>query len=109
MALPSIKTCVIGYCFVNINLNQRTYSSVRLGVLKDLCSDIILGQDFQKQHKSVIFEFGGTKPELKLPKFTPSCAFSAASIEEPSFSQILSLAFLLQVNQGVSARKIRSL
>ena len=71
MALPSIKTCVIGYCFVNINLNQRTYSSVRLGVLKDLCSDIILGQDFQKQHKSVIFEFGGTKPELKTPKFTP--------------------------------------
>ena len=84
MALPSFKTRIIGYCFADINLNQRTYSSVRLGVLNNLCSDIILGQDFQKQHKSVIFEFGGTKPELIIPTFTPVCAFSAASIEEPS-------------------------
>ena len=101
MALPSLKTCIIGYCFADVNLNQCTYSSFRLGVLKNLCSDIILSQDFQKQHKSVIFEFGGKRSwnfrslhqakelktltkELKLPKFTPGCAFSAASIEEPS-------------------------
>jgi hypothetical protein len=46
--------------------------------------DIILGQDFQKEHKSVIIEYGGSKPELMIPKSTPVCALSAASVEEPS-------------------------
>lgn len=31
IALTSLKTRVIGHCFVDINLNQHAYSSVRLG------------------------------------------------------------------------------
>ena len=90
MALTSLKTHVLGNCFVDINLNQHIYSSIRLGVLKDLCSDIILGQDFQKEHKSVIIEFGGTKPELIIPKSAPVCALSAALVDEPSsFANLL--------------------
>ncbi|XP_046863329.1 uncharacterized protein LOC124457082 [Xenia sp. Carnegie-2017] len=71
MVLTSLKAKVLGHCFVDIELGHQCYSSVRLGVLKDLCSDIILGQDFQREHKSVVIEF-------------------AASIEEPSlFANLL--------------------
>ncbi|CAB4035831.1 Hypothetical predicted protein, partial [Paramuricea clavata] len=65
----------------DVVINQFCYSSIRLGVLKDLCSDIILGQDFQKKHKRVTIEFGVTRPELVIPR--PACPLSStASIEE---------------------------
>jgi hypothetical protein len=83
MALTSFRTQILGHCFTDIVINQLSYSSIRLGVLKDLCSDIILGQDFQKKHKRVTIEFGGTRPELVIPR--PACPLSStASIEEPS-------------------------
>ena len=64
MALNSLKSH-IGYYYVDITLNENVYPSCRLGILKDLCSDIILGQDFQKRkHKSVIIKYGGFKPEF---------------------------------------------
>ncbi|XP_064077645.1 uncharacterized protein LOC135195313 [Macrobrachium nipponense] len=34
-----------------VHLDQR-YPRIQLGVLKDLCCDVILGYDFQKQHQS---------------------------------------------------------
>ena len=42
MALPTLKTDVIGCCTTDITLNDRIYSNVKLSVLKDLCSDTIL-------------------------------------------------------------------
>ena len=90
MALTSLKTHIIGHCFADIDLNQHVYKSTRLGVLKDLCTDIILGHDFQKEHERVTIEFGGKKPELIIPNSTPICAISAATIDEPSlFSNLL--------------------
>ena len=87
--LPLLQQ-VLGHCYADIKLNQQSYPSVRLGVLKDLCSDIILGQDFQKKHKSIIIEFGGAKPELRVHNPTPVCALATASIEEPSlFANLL--------------------
>ena len=107
MALTSLKTHVIGQCFADIDLNQHIYTCTRLGVLKDLCSDIILGHDFQKEHKRVTIEFGGSKPELIIPNSASVCAVSAATIDEPSlFSQFLT-ASLSPVNPGVSARITR--
>ena len=90
MALTSLKTHVIGQCFADIDLNQHIYTCTRLGVLKDLCSDIILGHDFQKEHERVTIEFGGSKPELIIPNSAPVCAVSEATIDEPSlFSNLL--------------------
>ena len=45
------------------NLNDLSYTALHLGVVKNLCGDVILGQDFQKEHRSVIIKFGGAKPE----------------------------------------------
>eukprot|EP00794_Sanderia_malayensis_P002734 gene2734-3159_t len=47
MAQTSLKAHVIGHSFTDITIDGSTYPSVRLGILKGLCSDIILGQDFQ--------------------------------------------------------------
>jgi len=43
----------------NVVMNSRKYARVRLGVLKDLCADVILGQDFQARHKLAVFKYGG--------------------------------------------------
>ena len=43
-----------------------------------LCSDLILGPDFQSQHDSVTFKYGGTKPPLAV------CSFTTLNIEPPS-------------------------
>ena len=39
MALTYFRTQILGHCFTDIVINQLSYSSIRLGVLKDLCSD----------------------------------------------------------------------
>ena len=55
----------------------------RLGILSDLYSDVILGQDFQQQHLSVKFKFGGPRPELTLNVDGTYCTLTAAAIREP--------------------------
>ena len=63
MALATIESRLVGCCSVNLELNGLLYNNVQLGVLENLCSDIILGYDFQKQHKNLIFPFGGEKED----------------------------------------------
>ena len=80
----SLKSHIVGYCYVDIILNENVYPSCHLGILKDLCSDIICGQGLKEKHESVIIKYGGFKPELIIPVLTPVCALSAAQLEEPS-------------------------
>ena len=88
IAQKSLKACIIGHSFTDITIDGSTYPSVRLGILKGLCSDIILGQDFQRAHNSVRIDYGGNKPDLVIPGLVPNqaCALTAASIDEPSLS-----------------------
>ena len=76
MALTSLKTHAIGHYFADINLNHCVYKSTRLVILK--------GCDFQKEHKMVTLEFGGSKPESLIPNSAPMCAIIAATIDESS-------------------------
>ena len=48
MALSTMNTTILGYCVIDLKLNGHDYKNVRLSLLKDLCSDVILGHDFQK-------------------------------------------------------------
>lgn len=48
MATSSLCSHMQGYCIVQITMKNRSYSNVRLSVLPDLCSDVILGHDFLK-------------------------------------------------------------
>ena len=56
---------------------------MKLSVLKDLCSDVILGHDFQKRHKRVTIELHGPQSDLIVSN-SPSCALAAASVDELS-------------------------
>ena len=56
---------VLGTCLVDIRLNGNLYKNVCLGVMNQLCGDVILGQDFQSKHSQIIIEFGGKRPALK--------------------------------------------
>ena len=64
LALISMKSTVIGTCQLTLTLNNQVYENVKVDILQNLCSDMILGHDFQSQHRNVTFQFGGKKPEL---------------------------------------------
>ena len=46
MALSTMNTTILGYCEIDLKLNGHDYKNVRLSLLKDLCSDVILVHDF---------------------------------------------------------------
>ena len=81
MALTTLNTDVNGCCTTDITLNDRTYSNVKLGVLKDLCSDIILGYDFQRCHKRLTIELHGSQSELIVSN-SSSCALATRLMKE---------------------------
>lgn len=66
-----------GVCYVNFKLNNHSYSGVKLSVLSNLCTDVILGQDFQARHESIVLQYGGTEPSLTI------CGLTTIDIEPP--------------------------
>ena len=92
LAQKSLSTNSKGFVVVDmtLHLNGQLYPSTRLGLMKDLCCGVLLGQDFQKQHESVNIRYGGPKSPLNLPGTDYYCALAAAAIEEPSLFQNLS-------------------
>ena len=89
MALTTMNTSITGCCTTTLALGDNVYNGIRLNVLKDLCSDIILGHNFQKLHKSLTIDMGGTKPDLIISNTSP-CALSTATIDNISlFTNLL--------------------
>ena len=64
LALTSLESKVVGSCQLNLSINDRNYENIKVDILQDLCSDLILGYDLQKQHQNLTFQFGGPKPDL---------------------------------------------
>ena len=48
------------------SLIRPKYQGFKLSVLPELCADLILGIDFQSQHSSVVFHYGGSEPPLSV-------------------------------------------
>ena len=70
-----------GCCNVDIHINGNFYRNVNLKVFKNLCSDVLLEQDFQFMHKHVIFRYEGEKDDFVVSK--SSCALTSASTQFP--------------------------
>ncbi|XP_068211794.1 uncharacterized protein [Palaemon carinicauda] len=84
MASKSFNASSSGFVIADlVHLDQR-YPCIQLGVLKDLCCDVILGYDFQKQHQSVSFQYERKRPSLKITGAKPVCLLATADIDEPS-------------------------
>ena len=81
MALTTMNTSITGCCTITLTLGGNVYNGIRLSVLKDLCSDIILGH--------LTIDMGGTKPDLIISNTSP-CALSTATFDNISlFTNIL--------------------
>ena len=66
MASTALPTNTVGYCVATFTLQGCVYQDVKLSVLLDLCMDMILGQDFMRQHESLTVQFRGHKPALSV-------------------------------------------
>jgi len=75
------------------------YENVQLKVMRNLCCDVLLEQeDFQRQHRRVVFTYGGTRPELVISSLPPeTCAVTAATIECLSLFHDLTPSHLVAV------------
>ena len=67
-----------GTCHCDLTMKDNKYENVTMYVMEDLCSPVLLGHDFLKQHRSVSVEFGGSQPPLEL------CGLAAAEVEPPT-------------------------
>ena len=91
VALASTKSSVnvCGYIESEFVAFDQNYE-LRLGVVEDLCADLILGQNFLRLHKSTTFDTGGNRDPIMIKKAYKVCAVSAAKVEPPRLFQFLS-------------------
>ena len=62
---------------IDLELGGKQYSKICLSILPCLCADLLLGLDFQRQHRSVIFHHGGPQPPLEV------CGLSMLKVGPP--------------------------
>jgi len=65
----SIPTC--GIVIAALSFQNRTYPTTTFSVIKNLCSDVIVGQEFLKLHSSVIFVMNGPEEALTILPLKP--------------------------------------
>jgi len=75
MANTSLRSSTQGECIVCMKVNGHLYESVKLNVLSDLCSDIIIGHDILGRHSTVNIHFGGNHKPLEV------CSLAVANME----------------------------
>ncbi|GFS72378.1 retrovirus-related Pol polyprotein from transposon opus [Trichonephila clavipes] len=74
MANSSMVTEKEGVCKVNLKIENFTYQNVELLVMKDLCSDVLIGHDILNRHSSVEIGFEGNRPPLTI------CSLAVAQV-----------------------------
>lgn len=77
MASSELQTATKGHCFVELFYNNTFYQNVKLSIVDQLCSDVLLGHDFLRQHKAVVIPFHGDKESLTV------CGLLAAKVDPP--------------------------
>nr|XP_039250117.1 uncharacterized protein LOC120327823 [Styela clava] len=70
MASLACSMPIKGCTAADIEYQGRHYQKFILRVMDDLCCDILLGIDFQGQHQSVTYNYGGDRPPMSV------CGFS---------------------------------
>ena len=70
LASCNLKGEVLGRCVVDIVTQNETYQQVGVGILKDLCIDLLLKGDFQSQHNRAVFQYYGSKADLFVPNIS---------------------------------------
>ena len=91
MVSINFKAEVLGFVNANITLLGQTCCQFQFGMLKDLCSDVILSQDFiMKLHERITFQSGGRRPSINVPnRLNGMVSVAAANVEPPQLFQFL--------------------
>ena len=84
MASTNLTKQTSGHCNVKLTYKDKTYKGVKLSLLPNLCSEVILGHDFLKVHSDLIMSFKGNQEPISV------CGVAAAKVEAPSLFQNLS-------------------
>ena len=66
-----------GHIVCKLKFKDQHYNEVKLSILPDLCSDVILGHDFLKKHEKVEIPFEGPRKPFSL------CGLAAAKVDPP--------------------------
>jgi len=79
LSLASVGTSaqVRGFVLVPVKAFSRWYE-LKMGVGRELCADLILGQDFLKWHKSATFLMGGLLKAIEVNQCN-TCGVAAAN------------------------------
>ena len=84
ISLASVGTSaqVCGFVLVSVKAFSHWYE-LKMGVVRELCADLILGQDFLKKHKSATFLMGGPLTQAIEVNQCNTCGVAAADIQPP--------------------------
>ena len=80
MAYDNLIAPVIGKVCNNFLLQGRDYPNVTLSVMPGLCADVVLWQDFLRQHKEVVIKLSGPKKSLLVGKDS-TCGVAASEVK----------------------------
>jgi len=84
----SIPTC--GIVAAKLSFHNGTYPTTTFSVIKNLCSDVIVGQEFLKLHSSVTFVMNSPEEALTIPPLkTQLLSVAAASLVSPRLFEFL--------------------
>ncbi|KRX78435.1 Actin, acrosomal process isoform [Trichinella sp. T6] len=79
MASTSFQSRLTGYTIADIELHGFHYSSSKLHILSNSCTDVIIGQDILQLHSNLTVSFGGPKAPLTI------CGLAIYSVAEAKF------------------------
>ena len=82
MASGKLNAPILGQISGNLEIQGRNYFDVTLGVVPDLCSDIVLGQSFMNKHKEITFKLNGTQEGLVIQN-PVRCGVATSNVKSP--------------------------
>lgn len=66
MANSSLSSDITGCCTVTVKLQNHVYSNIEVLIMKNLCTDFLIGHDLLKNHSYVEINFNGVRRPLKI-------------------------------------------
>lgn len=94
MASEAQVIVTIGSTSVELNLAGHIYENVKLSVMPNLCTDVIIGHDVLSQHEKLVINFGGHRSSMLIDKISESgfaCSLSQIRISpQPLFHNLSS-------------------
>lgn len=85
MATNSLNSKTQGHVIVNMIFKDFEYDHVKLSALPNLCTEVVLGDDFLKNHEKVEIPFNGTRTQFSV------CNLVASKVVKPTLFPNLTL------------------